>query len=235
MKSSKQLQIDAAIEAVEFNWRDSLSRYMMQNREMYIGFAHLIRPTNFNAEEIYRRLAFSILSVQAPFARGCAAFASVCKLNWRDRQKPKLIRLAIGELIYKDVKTRGLVELAKVCDVFDPVIYLRHPNQSWHEYRKQLADKVLGLGKAKGSFAACLLYPLEADLACLDTWMLKRFGAEELNGKIPWEVYLAIEAKVREWARRYDVPTFIAQWMIWDHERGTMEPHSILMPGVHKD
>lgn len=52
----RQLQIQAALDAVEFNWRKSLSRYMMQNRETYIGFAHLIKPTDFNAEEIYRRL-----------------------------------------------------------------------------------------------------------------------------------------------------------------------------------
>lgn len=80
------------------------------------------------------------------------------------------------------------------------------------------------------------IYPLTADLACLDTWMLKQFHLDtSLNGRMTWGEYCAVEAKIRKHAKRWKVGTFVAQWMIWDHARGSVESHSTLaLPGGHK-
>ena len=108
--------------------------------------------------------------------------------------------------------------------------------ETWDEYRRRIERTVFGIGKAKASFACCLLYPLEADLACLDTWMLKHFHLPpEKNGRLTWEEYHEVENKVREYALAWGVSTFVAQWIVWDHERGSIESHAVVsMPGGHK-
>jgi len=44
--------------------------------------------------------------------------------------------------------------------------------------------------------------------------------------------YLAVESKIRAVAERHGISTFLAQWLIWDHARGTITTHAVF-PGTH--
>lgn len=218
-------------------WRGRLDKYASRNRSKYLGFARFIEPTDYNAEEVYRRVAFSILSVQAPFDLGCAAFNTVAGLSWHARENYDILKAAVGSLIYQEVKATGLLLAAGQCAKSNGhTLYLKAEPETWDTYRRRIARTVYGLGKAKGSFLACLLYPLQADIACLDTWILRRFGfPPEKNGHLTWEEYLGAEKQIRKLAQKWDVSTFIAQWIIWDADRGSTQDHSLLgMPGAHK-
>jgi len=105
-------------------------------------------------------------------------------------------------------------------------------NETWLEYRLRLKNTVKGLGLAKASFAASLIYPLESDLACLDTWMQKHFLRRNFK-QLGLKDYLAIEQKVRAKARKYGINTFLCQWLIWDSLRGNKNNHAVF-PGSHK-
>lgn len=214
-------------------WRERIEKYAQRNRNKYLAFARYIEPTDYNAEEVYRRVAFSILSVQTRFDLGCAVFDTVAGLSWADRGNYSILKAAVKPLIYQEVKATGLLIAADKCQRGQS-FYLRNEVESWDAYRRRLARTVYGLGKAKGSFLACLLYPLQADIACLDTWVLKRFGfPPEKNGHLTWPEYLIVEKEIRKLARKWDVSTFVAHWIIWDTDRGEVQSHSII-PGGHK-
>jgi thermostable 8-oxoguanine DNA glycosylase len=106
--------------------------------------------------------------------------------------------------------------------------------QNWHGYRLSLQHRFRGLGLAKASFAVALLYPLEADVACIDTWMQKVFLGRESFKQLGLKDYMAVEARVRRYGRRFGVSTFLAQWMIWDHARGGKPNSHAIFPGSHK-
>lgn len=222
-------------------WRERLEKYASLNRAKYLGFARYIEPTDYNSEEVYRRIAFSILSVQTPFDRGCEVFATIAGLSWKDRENYDILKAATAPLFYTETKATGLLCAASQCRK-DHRLYLRDPDLdytvsgAWDLYRRRIARDVYGLGKAKGSFLACLLYPLQADIACLDTWILRRFGfPPEKNGHLTWAEYLGIEKPIRKLAQKWDVSTFVAQWIIWDADRGSIQDHSVIgMPGAHK-
>jgi thermostable 8-oxoguanine DNA glycosylase len=92
---------------------------------------------------------------------------------------------------------------------------------------------IAGLGLAKASFAACLLYPLEADLACIDTHIQKVYLGFDRFRSLNHATYCAVEEQIRELAQRVGISTFLAQWLIWDFSRGTVSSHDIF-PGGHK-
>ena len=49
----------------------------------------------------------------------------------------------------------------------------RSSGEGWSEWRDRLAKKILGLGKAKTSFAIEMLYPTEAKVVCMDTHLFQ--------------------------------------------------------------
>ena len=98
----------------------------------------------------------------------------------------------------------------------------------------RLQKEVLGLGLAKASFAACLLYPLDADLACIDTWIQKVFLGNTGFKSLGLADYLLVESKIRTFANCFGVSTFLAQWLIWDHARGGSANSHSIFPGSHK-
>jgi len=231
---SKQGEFQAIIDHADRQWWTRIDTFARANRQRYLDFGAFITPCDFTTEEVFKRLAFSILSVKTPFDRACGAFAKVMKLPARERVHKRSLMRATDDVMYRTVKVRALQEAWKLA-LQDPSQFKRREHEPWHDYRMGL-ERLHGLGKAKATFAACLLYPLDADLACLDTWMLKQFGLDaRLNGRMSWDQYQAVEEKVRAHARRWKVGTFIAQWMIWDHARGSIESHAtVALPGGHK-
>lgn len=229
-----QYELSDLLAQADRSWWQSIDLYARANKDRYSDYAAFITLSHWNTEEVFKRLAFSILSVQTPFDRACGAFSRLMKLDKLSRGSRTRVSQAIDGVMYRTVKTRGLVNAWFDCQN-NPRQFEKQPAESWDTYRRRLT-KLYGLGKAKASFAACLLYPLEADIACLDTWILKHFGLEQKNGRLSWDEYLACEALIRSHAQRWQVSTFLAQWLIWDHARGNVESHSILgLPGGHKD
>ena len=202
-------------------------RYMTDNREKYLGAARFISGVH-DRDFVFSRIAFAILSANTPFDQ------SVRALNYVLEHKGTASRLDIQQFTCVPAKADYVNTLWDSC-VADPLRLLRHGYaESWSEYRYRLQRAVKGLGIAKASFAVSLLYPLTADVACIDTWMQKVFlgnTAFKVLGKATYEM---VEAKIRSYARRVGVGTFIAQWMIWDHARGGMRNEHAIFPGSHK-
>lgn len=202
--------------------------YIRDHADTYQGFAHLLRTDPQDPETLTSRVAFAILSVQTPFDRACEGLKAFMELSPEERKSVRLVERALPTLLYKEVKVRGLTELAH-----NPKRAAYDPAETWKEWRARLARDFHGLGLAKASFAIGLLYPESADVACLDTHMMQILGVPELNGKLKRAKYEHYEDKVRAIARMFDLPTFLTQWLIWDHKRGKVEDHNIF-PGSHK-
>jgi len=202
-------------------------RYMVDNREKYLGSARLIDSKAKDADFVFSRIAFAILSANTPFN------ASVKALNYVLENRGTASRVDIQEFQCFPVKADYVNALHVAC-VVNHARFLRNAGEPWSDYRYRLQREVKGLGIAKASFAVSLLYPLTADVACVDTWIQKVFlgnmGFKSL-GKVQYET---VEAKIRSYARRVGVGTFIAQWLIWDHARGAVHNEHAIFPGSHK-
>ena len=72
--------------------------------------------------------------------------------------------------------------IGKFSDAFwgNPSDYLaRNTDEGWTEWRDRLAKGILGLGKAKTSFAIEMMFPLEAQVVCMDTHLFQAYGLDQ--------------------------------------------------------
>jgi len=220
--NKKQLEFTTILNDSFAQYERRIAAYIFANKEKYEGFARIITPGAYTDDEIYSRIAFAILSANAPFDDSVKAL-NVCVKN-RGHVKPQDI--VWYKMVPDKAKYINLLSRMKLQTL------LRQDGESWHEYRLRLL-KIKGLGLAKASFAACLLYPLEADLACIDTWIQKVFLGHTGFKKLGMADYLLVESKIRTYANCFGISTFLSQWLIWDHARKVTSSHDIF-PGGHK-
>ncbi len=222
----KQFAFETILDASFRQHERKFEKFMELHAATYRVNAELIQPDLALRRDVFARLAFAILSANAPFDESVKALDFVlAHAGYVDAK-----RIAGWKMV--PAKARYVNQL---WDSMPWTEYTKLEDETWSEYRYRLQSLVKGLGLAKASFAACLLYPLEADLACVDTWMQKVFLGNTSFKQLSKAVYEQVEAKIRVYARRYRVSTFLAQWMIWDHARGgRINSHSIF-PGSHKE
>jgi len=229
MKAREQQQSFETVLADSFRSHERrMVRYMTENREKYLASARFIDCNVKDQDFVFSRIAFAVLSANTPFD------SSVKALNYVLENRGAASRVDIQEFQCFPAKADFVNALHDAC-VADHTRFLRKEIESWSTYRYRLQREVKGLGIAKASFAVSLLYPLTADLACIDTWMQKVFLGNTAFKTLGRAAYEIVEAKVRNYARRVGVGTFIAQWMIWDHARGGMHNEHAIFPGSHKD
>ena len=225
MKPS-QLAFSEVVEAGFRSHEKLMLRYMAANVAIYRGFADIVKPSLSDSEQVFTRVAFAILSANAPFEDSVSALHVVVKHKGNTQGR------ALAPYRMVPAKATYCNRLWEICQVEHEAL-LKQESESWHEYRMRLKWLVGGLGMAKASFAACLLYPDEADLACVDTWVQKVFLGHSAFKQLSVVKYLEVEAWIRSYGVRFGVSTFIAQWLIWDHARGETQAHGFF-PGSHK-
>jgi thermostable 8-oxoguanine DNA glycosylase len=220
MPSTAQLPLFLPIDAE----RQSIERYVTAMAPQYVKAARKITPDHGDPVQVWSRLAFAILSANTPFQD------SVDALKYAMANRGKVTGQALAQFKCTPSKADYLNNLPDDKRVF---VYLRQTDESWNTYRLRLKKNVAGLGLAKASFAAALLYPLEADVACLDTHMQTIYLGLKGFHTLSLATYHYVEAQLRELAQRARINTFLAQWLVWDYTRGIVSDHDIF-PGAHK-
>jgi thermostable 8-oxoguanine DNA glycosylase len=208
----------------------AILRYGKANRKAYVAAANALveslgKPGSPEFESRAKlRIAFAILSANCPFDSSVAALGYASTVGLENVEEKILARFQCVP-----VKARALREVAA-----KPLgELLKARGEDWQAYRERLAKENLGLGRAKATFAACLLYPTKADIACVDTWICKVFLGFDAFKSLSRIQYLAVEEEIRKLAGKLRVSTFVAQWIAWDHARGgTVNAHAIF-PGMH--
>lgn len=202
----------------------AIDRYLDASRDKYLSMGQMIAPDLGNWTQVYSRAAFAILSANVPFDFAVKALAYV------NRHKGDVTPRGIAPYGMVPAKANyvNAIPVGKGC-----LTWCRQGKETCHAHRLRLWKSVNGLGLCKASFLSALLEPLDADVACVDTHMqtvyLSTSGFKRLN----LSTYLEVEAKVRQVAERHHIGTFIAQWAIWDHTRGSLTDHAVF-PGTHK-
>jgi len=196
--------------------------YVRSWKRRYVKMAKAIEPDRTRWQDVWDRVAWAILTANATYDSTRAAFA----LARADREDVAGVRWnGISGM------TPAKVDYLAALHVHDGTFwYLRNHGvlvvggggESWDAYRLRLARSVRGLSLTKASYAACMLYPLEADVACLDTWVQKIFTWTSGFKSLSLAEYRAVEDQVRVIARRHGVSTALCQWMLWDCVRGTV-------------
>ena len=182
-----------------------------------------LKPQSDNAS--FRRYLFAFMSVHTSWKNNCKGYNAIKQFtNWtlEKGEQLQLWNYNSDDLFRRIEATRVGMQnnrtnyIGLFSDTFwdNPSDYLaRNSNEGWTEWRDRLAKKILGLGKANTSFAIEMLFPLEAQVVCMDTHLFQVYG---LNQTKHSKLYNEIEADWLDRSEQRGIAPYMARCLYWD-------------------
>ena len=191
--------------------------------ESYNDYWGELKPQSNNAA--FRRYLFAFMSVHTSWKNNCKGYNAIKQFtNWtlEKGEQLELWNYNSDDLFRRIEGTRVGMQnnrtnyIGRCAATFwdNPSDYLaRNSDETWTEWRDRLAKKILGLGKAKTSFAIEMLFPLEAQVVCMDTHLFQVYG---LNQTKDAKLYDAIEADWLDRSEQRGLSPYMARCLYWD-------------------
>ena len=185
--------------------------------DRYEGYFNAIVPTS--TEDIFRRALFAFASVHTTWQLNCKMYEMLAPLDWIGN--PKLLYMRIGEsgAGLHNNRFKYILDFTKKYWA-TPEWYKKQSYENWQGYRDRLVQAIPGLGLAKASFFAELVYFQHSRTACMDVHML-RLMHDATTGKFSQD--RASKAFMNEAERAWvnlcvnnDVSPVTARWLYWD-------------------
>ena len=173
----------------------------------------------------FKRYLFAFMSVHTSWKNNCKGYNAIKQFkNWTLEKGEQLLlwNYDSDDLFKRIERTRVGMQnnrtnyIGLFSDTFwgNPSDYLaRNSDEGWTEWRDRLAKKILGLGKAKTSFAIEMLFPLEAQVVCMDTHLFQVYGLNQTKNS---KLYNDIEADWLERSEKRGVAPYMARCLYWD-------------------
>jgi len=169
-----------------------------------------------NDSDRFKRYLFAYMSVHTSWEANIRAYTMIKNwwewINRWDILEEKLIQSRVGlhnnrVRFLKDFTTKFWK---------DPSFYNKNKKEAWTDFRNRTEKSILGLGMAKSSFAIEMIYPVEAEITCLDTHLFKAYGLDQTKHRSQYNV---IEKHWVDNSQRKDLPAYIARCIYWDRKQ----------------
>lgn len=168
--------------------------FVRRHRRRYLAFARAIDPDRASRAAVWQRLAWAILTVNATYERTREALVRCAAYGFGADPLPPRAFAGIPGMVPAKVKyLNALPNDGGIFGLLRTTLHGLDDVETWDAYRLRLCDRVTGLELIKASYAACMLYPLEADVACLDTGLLKVLGWASAFRSLPLGEYRVAE------------------------------------------
>jgi thermostable 8-oxoguanine DNA glycosylase len=191
-----------------------------QEVERYTRYLENIRPKTH--EERFKRWLFAYASVHTGWKMNCKLYYSLRDMAWlgdKEALRKCIVDCRAGFHNKRVEYIHGFSEF-----------YWKHPDwfnksshETWVAYRDRIEGAALGIGHAKGAFMVELMYPLEAQVVCVDTHILQLYGftPQQINERgIRRRDMYTIEKHWIDCCGLVDIPPVIARWVYWDRKQG---------------
>ena len=165
-------------------------------------------------DEAFKRYVFAFLSVHTTWENNCKAYNILKDFNkWKDDEAllhKKLVQSRVG---MQNNRTKYLNKFIKDFWSDQAKFVVKEDIDSWTEWRDRLVKSILGLGKAKVAFALEMMYPVEAQVACMDTHLFQVYGLDQSNNS---KYYNTIEAEWVDRSNKRGLAPYMARCLYWD-------------------
>ncbi len=173
----------------------------------------------------FKRYLFAFMSVHTTWKNNCKGYNAIKQFNKWTLEKGEQLELwnYNSDALFKRIEeTRVGMQNNRTnyIGLFNDTFWdapsnfiARDSSESWIEWRDRLSKKILGLGKAKTSFAIEMLYPTEAKVVCMDTHLFQIYGCDQTKDIKKYET---LEA---DWIARSDargLAPYMARCLYWD-------------------
>jgi len=165
-------------------------------------------------DEAFKRYVFAFLSVHTTWENNCKAYNILKDFSkWKDDEALLHKKLVQSRAGMHNNRTRYLIKFIKDFWSDQAAFVVKEDDESWTEWRDRLTKSILGLGKAKTSFALEMMYPVDAQVACMDTHLFKVYGLDQTKDS---KHYHQIEADWVERSNKRGLAPYMARCLYWD-------------------
>lgn len=170
-----------------------------------------------NDSERFQRFLFAFMSVHTSWKSNISGYKLI-KNWWEWMNKWDVLEAKIKESgagLYNN-RVRFIKDFSTKY-WSNPCFYKKADGEEWTQYRNRIEKTIVGLGMAKSSFSVEMLYPVDAQITCLDTHIFQFYG---LNQTKDSKRYEELE---KHWIRmcfEYNVAPYVARCIYWDRKQG---------------
>jgi thermostable 8-oxoguanine DNA glycosylase len=173
--------------------------------------------TPIKTEEIFRRYIFAFLSVHSTWETNVKAYLSLRNWwEWMNNETELLNRLSSSGAGLHNNRTAFLTTFSKSFWA-NPSFYQKSENETWQACRDRIEKNIKGLGLAKTSFSLEMIYPLSAQITCLDVHLFRFYG---LNQSKDLKLYKPVEDHWVTWSKMFNIPSYISRVIYWNRNQG---------------
>lgn len=172
--------------------------------------------TPSSSEEIYKRYLFAFLSVHTSWQSNRKAYL-VLKDWYKWISNKEILRQKLIESSVGLFNNRADYIFSFSHDFWENTKnYQKQPNESWKQCRDRIEKNILGLGLAKSSFALEMVYPLFAEIVCLDTHLFRFYKMDQTKDRNKYKI---LESHWTTWAKMFNIPCYIARAIYWNRNQ----------------
>jgi hypothetical protein len=179
----------------------------------YSTYMDTITPVN--QKELFLRYIFAYCSIQTGWEMNVKLYNMLAQEadSWiQDKEVLRDILIQSGAGLH-NVRTVNL-SLFSLRFWRDPHLFQKGSRESWTSFRDRVVSLMRGMGIAKVSFTAEMIYPTTSRVVCLDRHMLRFMGhTKEYCSDAQYRRYEAY------WSRKSlecNVPPAVSRWIMWD-------------------
>ena len=165
---------------------------------------------------IFRRYLFAFLSVHTTWENNVNAYKLIQDYDQWINDNSSLYNLLIKSGV--GLQNQRLRFISKFTTAFwhNPEFYIKHTDETWLDCRKRIEANILGLGLAKSSFALEMIYPMNAEVTCLDTHMFQLYGLNQSKHK---RFYKTLESHWNRCCKSVNISSYIARAIHWNRNQ----------------
>ena len=166
--------------------------------------------------EIFQRYIFAFLSVHSTWESNIKGYKALHNYQeWINDDAELLKRLKDSKVGLHNNRKNFISAFSKNY-WNDPKQYQKMDNESWTQCRDRIEKNINGLGFAKSSFSLEMIYPLNAEISCMDVHLFRLYG---LNQSKDLKQYKKIESHWVKWSKMFNVPSYIARAIYWNRQQ----------------
>jgi len=167
--------------------------------------------------ECFQKWLFAFLSVHSSWESNVRGYKALKDwTQWFNRWEVLEAKLIESKIGLHNNRTKFIKEFS--LDYWNNLSeFKKKQNENWPAFRDRLTKRVLGLGFAKISFALEMIYPLEAQVACIDTHIYQAYGLNQSKDSSFGE---KIEKHWVEMSKMWNCPAPLSRAIYWDKMQG---------------
>jgi hypothetical protein len=203
--------------------KDAITHFnSVTQSDIYRYACYLTDITPQTAEERFQRWLFSYASVHTTWQLNCKLYCNLSETSWIGNRKELEARIIDSRAGFYNKRVDYICEFT---DYYwkHPDWFLKSKHEDWLHYRDRIRAVAPGIGPAKGSFVVELIYPLAAEVVCVDTHIQQLYGypPSVINKKgIRDKDTAEIEQHWVKQCLKRGIPPVVARWLYWDRKQG---------------